>query len=356
MRYISFLLTLLLLLTMISPPALATENTDLNAFSSTDYSMNGEYISFSLNDDLRDLPLYLAGPDMSSDDVVTSLYLMGTPLFSSISFSAMGNVTLEQLGNSFVLDGTGGRLEIHDNPSGTLIFNAHNEGRLDLTTDKGISLRVENNTVLLDRQGTLGRLFISSGTISVSGQTITLSLENNSRAAFRALPYLEYSGGEAAVMSSILSGKISGELYISREADLVKDDYSEFGSTTARTSMVRSDRIGAAANAGNGGKIILIHIPTSMMKETGAVIIDGKEPAAAPSLSQMLDYSGSPNAYYVQHSGNYSTVMVYLSESGGHTIDIKEKSDSTLSAGDYLTMSVGASFVVLAALLLYRRV
>ncbi len=353
MRFIPSIMALLLVMSIVSA-GFALPAGDTDVFSSSGPSITGTYVSFSLNDDLRDLPLYLAGPNMSGEEIVTSVALLETPLFSSISFSAMGNVTLKQMGKSFVLDGTGGKLEIHDNPSGILIFNAHTEGRLDLTANENLSLKVENNTVLLDRQGTIGRLFLSSGGVNISGRSITLSLQNNSQMIFRALPYMNYSGDESAIMSSVLSGKIAGELYISREGDLVKDDYSAYGAMDAQTSMVSTEKIGVAITGTEGGKIILVHVPNWMVKP-GAVKIDGKEPAAAPSLSQMLDYSGSPNAYFILQSGNYSSVLVYLSEPGGHTISIRESSASSISAGDYLTMSIGASIVVLAALLLYRK-
>ena len=354
MRSITFLLGAMVLLTVFAPSIPGAEM-DRGVFSSTDTGISGQYTSFSLNDDLGGLPLYMVGPNMSGRDLITSFSLLNNRIFSDVSFSAIGNVTMEQVGNSFVLDGTGGRLEIHDNPSGIMVFDSYSSGELELTAAEGISLRVENNTVLLDRQGTAGYIFVTGGGINISGNTALISLDSGSKTVFRAFPYLTYTGEESAVMSSVLAGKIAGELYISREGDLVRDDYSAFDAGAAQTSMVRSDRIGVAVKAGSGGKIVLIHIPSDMMSEVGRITIDGKEPAEAPSLSQMLDYSGAPNAQYVQRTGNYSTVMVYLSEAGEHTIDIKESSGSALSVGDYLTMSVGASFVVLAALLLYRR-
>jgi len=354
MRIIPSIMAVLLVICIVfSGFALPAMDTDI--FSSSESGISGTYVSFSLNDDLRDLPLYLAGPNMSGEAIVLSFASIGTPLFSSIAFSTIGNVTLEQMGNSFILDGTGGQLEIHDNPSSTLIFNAHTEGRLDLTANENISLKIENNTVLLDRHGTIGRLFLSSGGVNISGRTITLSLQNNSQMVLRTLPYLEYTGDESAIMSSVLSGKITGELYISREGDLVKDDYSAYGSMAAQTSMVSAEKIGVAITGNEGGNIILIHVPKGMMAGPTTVKIDGKEPAAAPSLSQMLSYSGSPNAYFIMQSGNYSSVLVYLSEPGGHTVSIRESATSSLSVGDYLTMSIGASIVALATLLLYRK-
>ncbi len=354
MRFIPSVLAVLLVVSIVSA-GFAAPAGDAEIFSSSGRGITGTYVSFSLNDDLSKLPLYLAGPDMSGEQVVNSVELLGTPLFSSISFTAMGNVTLKQAGRSFVLDGTGGELEIHDNPSGIIIFNAYTEGRLELTADEGISLKVENNTVILDRQGTIGRLFLNSGGANITGRTIALDLQNGSKVIFRALPYLEYSGDESAIMSSILSGRIAGELYISREGGLVRDDYSAYDATDARTSMVSAEKIGVAVTGAQGSRIILVHIPEGMMESPGAVKIDGKDPAAAPSLSQMLDYSGSPNAYFIARNGNYSSILIYLSETGGHTISIRESPASGISAGDYLTMGIGTSIVVLAALLLYRK-
>ncbi len=355
MRFTPWLLALMLLITTLAPPAHALNPDNNTVFSSTASEVSGEFASFSLNDDLAGLPLYLSGPNMSRGNLLTAFSIEGSPIFSAISFSAMGNTTLEQVGRSFVLDGDGGRLEIHDTPSGTIIFNSDSGGELSITAADGVSARIENNTVIIGRDGTLGWLFTDSGSINITGQTILISLDSGSKAVFRALPHLRYDANEAEIASFILSGKIAGELYITREGDLVKDDYSRYGTATAQTSMVGKDRTGVAVNEGSGGKIVLIHIPENIMEEVGSVTVDGKDPAAAPSLTQMLAYSGAPDAYYIYKGSNDTTVMVYLSEVGEHTVSIKESGGFSPTAGDYLTVTIGASFVVLAALLLYRK-
>jgi|GEM_PF-6589013 len=351
MRFIS-IMAILLVISAVSP-GFAAPLQESSSFSSGSV-MAGAYVSFSLNSDLQGLPMYMAGPDMSGELLITSISLIGTPLFSYLSSSDIGNVTLKEKGSSFVLEGTGGELEIHDNPSGIIIFNAYREGTLEIEVDKDINPKIENNTVILEHQGTIGRVFLTSGALNISSNRISLSLQNGSRMIFRAFSYMNYSDDEAAIMSSILSGKLAGEFYINRDGELVRDDYSAYGAMDSRTSMVSDEKIGISTNGSAEGRIILVHIPDSMLK-AGTVIIDGKEAVSAPSLSQILHYSGGPNAYFVQHEGNYSSVLVYLSGPGEHTLSIRESPNFGLSAGDYLTMSIGASIVVLAALLLFRK-
>lgn len=350
MRFVSIMAILLVISTVSSAFAAPLQN---SSFSSGPVTA-GRYVSFSLNSDLQGLPMYMAGPNMSGEKLIDSFSLMGTPLFSYISSSNIGNVTIKQKGSSFVLEGTGGELAIHDNPSGIIIFDAYREGSLEISVDKDLDLKVENNTVILNRQGEIGRVFLTSGALNISSNRISVSLQSGSRMIFRAFSYMNYSDDEAAIMSSILSGKVAGEFYINRDGELVRDDYSAYGAMEARTSMVSDDKIGISATGGAEGGIILVHIPDSLLK-AGTVIIDGKEAATAPSLSQILHYSGGPNAYFILHEGNYTSVLIYLSGPGEHTVSIRESPNFGLSAGDYLTISIGASIVVLAALLLFRK-
>ena len=249
--------------------------------------------------------------------------------FDSVSIDPTAAMAARVNGSVFVAEGGEARIEVHDNPAAVM---KHASGNVSLRVVYDLADGIGADAVSATRAnltGFDGRIWVAgNGSLSVSGDLVTVDLEAHSQSVFHAKP--------ARPAKMELSADIAVEAVSAGEV-LVDVASLEPGFDAEILTAQQSRIVVRLSSLDDEGRAVAVAFPTSMVPGP-RVSIDG----AVLTREAVLD--GDRAEYAVVEEKGFTTVYVYVDHFSSRTVEI----DRDPGSGGWLPWAMMGIVVALA--------
>jgi len=256
-------------------------------------------------------------------------------VFELFTAAAFGAETQSTVGTVFRAEGPSARLEVHQNPHGTILLESFtaNQVQWDLAADVGAIARGRWAEVG-DERTTGAIVLLGAGDLQKSGESVTAMLASGEMAVFRA------SVGGDGLGAFLADGTLAADVFIGPEIDAVS--YTGVAVEARRDGGVAT----VTATGIRPGQLLSVTLPRADL-DPARMAVDGSGRLVQRSSLQELQSSGSG---YVVFTSADAVEVVVLDTAGAYHIGPLGPS---LEA--YVGVGLAAITFVAAAVFLRRR-
>jgi hypothetical protein len=269
-------------------------------------------------------------------------------VFSLVSIDPPSAVTAEAHGSVVIASSSDVSVRAHDNPAAVLMHKSMGAGlNVEYSLGPGITAsKTDDRTATLSGLG--GRIWAAgNGTISVNDTKVSVSLQANSQAMFRASPGRPGETAEPAAELAV----------IARQDAWVADIESYTPDLGVDVSEASQGRVSVHLTSSNPrGKVVSVSFDKETMPSI-RVLLDGVELFRAPDLS-----SRDRATYAVGETSGAVHVYAYVDHFSARALTVESASQGGLPGGSlsgipvlYLLAGTLVAAVAIAVIIASRR-